>query len=104
MLSCVVETVKQAYTLSFAFILIGLVLETFLSDRFLFYFIYSDDSPDWTKILIFFFSLYPPFHYSKILKQMSAHSCSHFDVDEYRRVEGSGYTWDHFLTNDDGKI
>lgn len=96
LLSTLIKTTKSAYTTSYAFILIGLVLQFLLSNVTLIYLLYADNLPMWAKVSRVLLSLYPPFNFSKAFGDISTISGAHYDSDEGRWVRGNDYPWSEF--------
>ena len=78
LLSTLLNTTKAAYTTSYAFILIGLVLQFLLSDITLIYLLYGDDVKLWVKIVRTLLTFYPPFNFSKIFGDISLIAGDHY--------------------------
>jgi hypothetical protein len=110
-LTTILKSMKSAYTVNitfikatYGFILIGLVMEIFLSNYAIIYYLYSVDLPWWVGLIKFIFSLYPPFNFSKAFSDISNKSANHFDNFEWRWVEGKGYTWGDLFSSIKGKM
>lgn len=84
LISTTIESTKSAYTTSYAFILIGLVLQFLFSDVNLIYLLYSNDLPLWAQIARVFLSFYPPFNFSKAFGDMNVIAGSHYSNDKKR--------------------
>lgn len=96
LLSTLIKTTKSAYTTSYAFILIGLVLQFLLSNITIIYLLYADNVPNWVSFARVLLSLYPPFNFSKAFADMTMIAGSHYSSDDGRWVTGDDYTWDDF--------
>lgn len=90
-LCTILKSQKSAYTVSYGFILIGLVMEIFLSNYAIIYYLYSVDLPGWVGIIKFIFELYPPFNFSKAYSDIANKAASHFDNFEWRWVKVKFY-------------
>lgn len=86
-LCTILKSQKSAYTVSYGFILIGLVMEIFLSNYSIIYYLYSTDLPGWVGIIKFIFELYPPFNFSKAYSDIANKAASHFDNFEWRWIK-----------------
>lgn len=95
-LSTTLTTTKSAYTASYAFILVGLVLQFLLSDITMVYLLYGTDVPNWVKIVRVLLPLYPPFNFAKAYGDISLKASSHYSSTEKRWVGGSTYTFNDF--------
>lgn len=96
-LSTIIKTTKSAYTVSYAFILVGLVMEIFLSNYTIIYFLYSNKVPWWVDIIKFVFALYPPFNFSLAYSDITNKSASYFDNYKFKWVQGDGFTWSDLI-------
>jgi hypothetical protein len=67
--------------------LIGLVMQIFLSNYAIIYYLYSVDLPGWVDIIKFIFELYPPFNFAKAFSDIANKASNHFDNNEWRWVE-----------------
>jgi hypothetical protein len=86
-LSTILKSQKSAYTVSYGFILIGLVMEIFLTNYAIILYLYSKDLPKWVGIIKFIFELYPPFNFSKAYSDIANKAASHFDNYEWRWIK-----------------
>lgn len=94
--STTISTTKAAYTTSYAFILVGLVLQFLLSDITIIYLLYGQNVPHWVKVVRAILPLYPPFNFAKAYGDISMKAGSHYSSHEKRWVDGSEYTWKDF--------
>eukprot|EP00357_Protocruzia_adherens_P001361 CAMPEP_0115019368 /NCGR_PEP_ID=MMETSP0216-20121206/29400_1 /TAXON_ID=223996 /ORGANISM="Protocruzia adherens, Strain Boccale" /LENGTH=942 /DNA_ID=CAMNT_0002390821 /DNA_START=13 /DNA_END=2841 /DNA_ORIENTATION=- len=99
-----IATLKAAYTMSYAFILLGLVLQIFLSKAAIVQFLYVASLPRWVTVVRTILSFYPPFNFSKIFGDISIKSSNHWDVNELRWVDGAGYTYSDLTEITTGEI
>lgn len=83
-LSTILRSMKSAYTVTYAFILIGLVIEVFLSNYTIILYLHSTDLPLWVNIIKFVLDFYPPYNFSKSFSDISVKSASQFDNLEFR--------------------
>ena len=86
-LCTILKSQQSAYTVSYGFILIGLVMEIFLSNYIIIYYLYSVDLPWWVDLIKIAFSLYPPFNFSKAYSDIAVKAASHFDNKELRWIK-----------------
>ena len=77
-LSTVISSLKTAYTISYAFLLLGLVLQLFMINVVLLYLLYLEIIPWWIRIIVFLLPLYPPFNFSKAFGDIARRSARHF--------------------------
>ena len=104
MLSTMITSVKLSYTISYSFLLGGLVLQTFLTSQELMKLFHIVDLPDWVPPVRYALHWYPPFNFSKIFGDIAAKSGSLPNRHERKWVKGPGYTWDDFYNSRDGRI
>ena len=104
LIATTLKTTKSAYTISYAFILAGLVIQLLLSDITLIYLIYGDNVQTWIKVARVFLALYPPFNFSKAFGDISLKSSSHYSNKQRRWVSGDDYTWSDFTSTIHTKI
>lgn len=102
-LSTILKTLKSGYTVSYSFILIGLVIQAVLSDYLVIYSLYNVDLPGWIRIIIFILNLYPPFNFSKAFDDIATKAAPRFDYNELRWVDGTEYTWSDLFKRIRGK-
>lgn len=98
LIAITLKTTKSAYTISYAFILAGLVLQFLMSDITIIYMIYGDDVKNWVKVARIFLSLYPPFNFSKAFGDIALKASAHYSSREKRWVPGDDYTWSDFVS------
>ena len=101
-LSTTLKTSKSGYTASYAFFLVGLVLQLLMSSDELFIVLYMRGHPTWVYVIRFILSMYPGFNFSKMLIDVSKKSANHFDHTEGTWVPGDGYTWTDFYQSESG--
>jgi ABC-type multidrug transport system ATPase subunit len=96
LLSTIIKTTKSAYTISYAFILIGFVFQNILSDIKLIYLLYSDEIPWWGITARLFMTLYPPFNFSKAFGDINLVAGARYSGALGHWVADNKYTWDDF--------
>ena len=99
-LSTTLKTSKSGYTASYAFFLIGLVLQLLMSSEELFIVLHMRGFPTWVYVIRFILSMYPGFNFSKMLIDVSKKSAHHFEHSEGTWVAGSGFTWYDFYQSE----
>ena len=102
-LSTILKTLKSGYTVSYSFILIGLVMEAVMSDYLVIYSLYNIDLPWWVSPILFILNLYPPFNFSKAFDDIATKAAPKFSYDELRWVDGTEYTWTDLFKRIKGK-
>lgn len=102
-LSTILKTLKSGYTVSYSFILIGLVMEAVMSDYLVIYSLYNIDLPWWVSPIIFILNLYPPFNFSKAFDDIATKAAPKFSYTELRWVDGTEYTWKDLFKRIQGK-
>ena len=88
MMATLLTTTKAAYTTSYAFILLGLVLQLFLSDVTILYLFYARGVPTWVVVVRYLLMLYPPFNFSKAFGDIARKSSAHYSSWEHLWVSG----------------
>ena len=81
-LSTILKTLKSGYTVSYSFILIGLVMEAVMSDYLVIYSLYNIYLPWWVSPILFILNLYPPFNFSKAFDDIATKAAPKFSYDE----------------------
>ena len=93
-LSTLVQSTRIAYTISYAFVLLGVLLEIVLSNALLLYFIFFNEVGGTGQYIIrLMFYFYPPFTFSILYGIISRASSTHFDDSQQAFVEGSYFGW-----------
>jgi len=91
---------KAAYTvkstqLTYTLLLVGIVLQAFVSSHFLLMILHITDLPGAFAYIRHVLSLYPPFQFSTAFYEVSRRSNWHPQYTEGRWAEGEGYEWGH---------
>lgn len=91
-LSTLLSTQKQAYTMSYAFVLLSVILELVLSNGLLTYFIffYSEAAAGMKYFRAVFYT-YPPFAYSLMFNGIARKAAVHFDDITAQWVDGKPF-------------
>ena len=97
MLSTMINSVKLSYTISYSFLLGGLVLQSFFTSKSLMRLFHIDDLPYWLIIVRYVFRFYPPFNFSIIFGDIGAKAGALPNNYEGRWEKGPGYFWDDFF-------
>ena len=98
LLSTLIGSLKTAYTISYAFLLLGLVLQLFMTNVYLLYLLYLDLIPGWISWVRFLLPFYPPFNFSKAFGDISHRSSRSYSARYHQWVPNSGFTWYRFVT------
>lgn len=106
-LATLLSTTKAAYTVpltqvSYAFLLLGLVLQMFMTNVVILYLLYSDAIPHWVVYVRTILELYPPFNFSKSFGDIARKAANRYSSQEHKWVAGPGYTYHDFITPIDG--
>ena len=89
-----VNTQRVAYTASYAFVLLAVLLEIILSNITLVYFLFFNKrSSLWISFIKVLFYLYPPFAYSILYGVISRVASTHYDDESLRWVPAREYYW-----------
>ena len=91
MLSTMISSVKLSYTISYSFLLAGLVLQCFLGSPTLLKLFHIQDLPSWMYWIKLFFSYYPPFNFTKIFNDIAYKAGTLLNVPEKKWEKGPGY-------------
>lgn len=64
MISTVLKDMKAGYTVSYAVILLGLVLQFLMGNLYVVYAMWSSDVPVWVKVFRYVLLFYPPYNFA----------------------------------------
>lgn len=103
-LATVLKSMKAGYTISYGFILGGLVLQSFMANVRLLYMLHSDMLPMWIRIVHYILFLYPPFNFAKAYGDIARRSGRRFSRHDRAWVNGPGFTWRSFVHNIRGDL
>ena len=98
LIATALKSTRAAYTASYAFILVGLVLQFLMSDISVIWMIYGDNVQTWVKVSRVLLSLYPPFNFAKAFGNISQIASGHYSEKLKRWVSGDDYTWSDFVS------
>jgi len=85
---------KVAYTVSYAFVLLCIVILIMVSNPLVLYFIFfNDKSGSYMGVVRAFFFMLPPFTFSLIFGIVVRKSTSHFDDNAQQFLKGTGFGW-----------
>ena len=104
MLSTMITSVKLSYTISYSFLLCGLVLQNFFQSTLLMKLFHIVDLPDWVPWVRLVFSYYPPYNFSKIYSDIAFRSGTIPNYAEKVWEKGPGYFWSNFFENREGYV
>lgn len=93
LLSTLISNLKTAYTISYSFLLLGLVLQLFMTNVYLLYLLYLDIIPTWISWVRFILPFYPPFNFSKAFGDISHSSSRSYNYRYNQWMENGGFTW-----------
>lgn len=102
MISTLISSVKLSYTVSYTFLLGGLVLQNFFTSPTLMKLFHIEGLPNWVYWVRVVFSYYPPFNFSKIFSDIAAKAGSTPNYHERKWQTGPGYYWDDFFMERSG--
>jgi ABC-type Na+ transport system ATPase subunit NatA len=94
-----IPSAKAGNTVAYAILLVGIVLQLFLSQYILLQFVYDDTNSFLVKTIVNLFNLYPPFPFAKIWGNICQYAGNHFSPTDGRWEPGPGYTWDLLTSN-----
>jgi ABC-type multidrug transport system ATPase subunit len=99
MISTIITSVKLAYTISYSFLLGGLVLQCFFQSQTLMKLFHVVNVPYWVPWIRYAFTFYPPFNFTKIFNDIASKAGTVPNNADKIWVKGPGYAWkDFFLT------
>lgn len=104
MLSTFVSTVNTAYTFAYSSIIIGLIMESMLTNLSLIQLLYSDAIPGFVDIIKGIFRLYPPYTFSIIIAQISIKAAYTFDANQNLWRKGDGFFFGDLWSDFKGKV
>eukprot|EP00743_Colponemidia_sp_Colp-15_P008092 GILK01008768.1.p1 GENE.GILK01008768.1~~GILK01008768.1.p1 ORF type:complete len:953 (+),score=144.68 GILK01008768.1:132-2990(+) len=91
-ISTFIQRSKTAYTACYTFILLGLVLQLFLSNPLVAQFVYSEGLKDWIPVVRTFLSFYPPFNFAKAYGDVATRAAKVYDPESRIYKAGPGYS------------
>ena len=104
-LSTMVSTQKMAYTISYAFVLLAIVIELMLTDSLVTYFIFfNKKSGDSIYFIRGLFYMFPSFTYSLLFGIIVRRATTHFDENGQQFVKGSSFTWADLTIPESGEF
>ena len=109
MISNYVSSLNSATTISYSVIIIGIVIQTVLTNYTIMYFLYATKVNDFLlyimlKILSLFMHFYPPFIFTKCYVDIISISSSHFDYDLFQWIPGRYYSFNDIFIEYKGKL
>ena len=109
MISNYVNSLNTATTISYSVIIIGIVIQTVLTNYTIMYFLYATKVNDFLlyimlKILSLFMHFYPPFIFTKCYVDIISISSSHFDYDLFQWIPGRYYSFNDIFIEYKGKL
>lgn len=99
-----VPTVKMANTVGYAILLLGIVMQLFLSNPTILQYLYDTTNAAIYKVVIGVFLFYPAFSFTVIYTDVMMLAGDTFSYSEGRWVNGPGYTWSDFTNSHTGQI
>ena len=104
-----VNSLNTATTISYSVIIIGIVIQTVLSNYTIMYFLYVTKVNDFLlyimlKTLSLFMHFYPPFIVTKCYVDIISICSSHFDYDLFQLIPGRYYSFNDIFIEYKGKL
>lgn len=90
-LSTVISSMDLGYTVSYSFVIIGLIIEALLSNQGLIQLLYVDDVSTivwWVRNILL---IYPPFSFAKLMLQINTKASYVFNANEGKWTLGPGF-------------
>lgn len=103
-LTTLLKTAKVSYTISYSFLLIGIVLQSILESHLMMKLIHVKALPNWTDWVRWGFSFYPGYNFSKIYNDISSKAGGHPNFEEFKFDVGEEYLWKDFRSPRTGYI
>ncbi|EGR29336.1 hypothetical protein IMG5_158040 [Ichthyophthirius multifiliis] len=104
LISTVCNSVQLGYTIGYGFLLLAIVMEIFMSSPIFIYFLYQTEPDIYAYLLLTLFSIYPPFHYSKIFQDIVQRTNKHYDITNSRWSDAPGFNYDDIFKTIKGKF
>mmetsp|Transcript_23109 Transcript_23109/g.41251 ORF Transcript_23109/g.41251 Transcript_23109/m.41251 type:complete len:901 (-) Transcript_23109:1806-4508(-) len=102
--STLLTTTKKAYTFSYGFILLGLVMQYVLPDARILWLMYAEEVPYWVPTVRRLLGFYPAFHFSIIFGDVSHKAARHFNRHTRMWLSGESYSWNQYVSWHTGRI
>lgn len=106
-LSCLVKNSKSATTISYSFILIGIIIQCFFTNYGVVYFFFATNLDSlWLliKVVLILLHFYPPFLFSKSYLSITRICSFHFDSPKLQWVPGRYFTLSDMFEKEIGKL
>lgn len=103
-LSTCVSTQRVAYTISYAFVLLAIVILLMFTNSLVLYFIFFNDrSESYVGVLRAIFYMFPPFIYTLIFGVIVRKATTHFDDNSQQFLKGTSFTWSDLVKPEIGE-
>ena len=103
-ISTIINSVKLAYTVSYTFLLGGLVLQNFFMSQTLIKLFHLELLPDWVYWVRAGFTYYPPYSFSRVFCNIAIKAGSVPNYHTRMWEQGPGYFYSDFFTPREGHI
>ena len=103
-LSTIIDSVRLAYTVSYTFLLGGLVLQNFFMSQTLMKLFHLQELPDWVYWVRVGFSYYPPYSFSRVFCNIAFKAGSVPNYYTTMWEQGPGYFYKDFFNQREGYI
>jgi hypothetical protein len=103
-LTTICSTLTSGYAIAYGVLLMGIVLQFFLTNTWVVALFYTVTLPSWFPWIRGLMEFYPAYHYSKIFADITMYSGGQFDQSQNRWVEGRGFTMADLYHPRTGKI
>ena len=103
LISTLVSTRSLAYTISYGFVIIGIVIQAILSNSNIFSLLYLEDASKILSAVRNILLVYPPFTLSKLVFQINVKSSNTFDMKQTRWVSNPGFEFKDLFDSIKGK-
>jgi len=98
-----VPTVKVANTVGYGILLLGIVMQLFLSNAAILQYLYDTTNDTIYKVIVNIFLVYPAFSFTAIYTDIMLLAGDTFSTSQAMWVSGPGYHWADFIKSHTGK-
>lgn len=100
----IISKTNTAYTVAYALIILGLIIQSMLTNAAVIELLYSDDLPEFVGYIKLALYAYPPFSFSILIAQVVLKACYIFNSQEGMWIKGSGFWWKDLFEGDSGNV
>eukprot|EP00340_Litonotus_pictus_P000459 CAMPEP_0170514168 /NCGR_PEP_ID=MMETSP0209-20121228/708_1 /TAXON_ID=665100 ORGANISM="Litonotus pictus, Strain P1" /NCGR_SAMPLE_ID=MMETSP0209 /ASSEMBLY_ACC=CAM_ASM_000301 /LENGTH=1106 /DNA_ID=CAMNT_0010798131 /DNA_START=1 /DNA_END=3321 /DNA_ORIENTATION=+ len=93
-----------AYTVAYSFIIIGLIMQSIITNSMIVQLLFKTDLPGFVGIVRTLFMIYPPFTFSIIVTLIAKKASYTYDSHENLWRKGEGFSWSDLNDKETGKV